>query len=65
MDSISEKITIRPCFSKAVPAIKKKIVSFKEGKELLSDNCIHVYQKCGKQLQWDGGQWIRFFTFLG
>ena len=41
MDSITNKITSRPGFSKAIQVIREKIVCFKEGKKLLSDDGLH------------------------
>lgn len=38
MDSIGEKITSRPGFSKTILAIRKKIVAFTEGQEMFSEN---------------------------
>ena len=43
MDSISKKITSRPGFSKAILVIREKIVCFKEGKKLLSDDGLHSF----------------------
>ena len=44
MDSISKKITSRPGFSKAILLIREKIVCFKEGKKLLSDDGLHCFR---------------------
>ena len=43
MDSISKKITSRPGFSKTI-LIRKKIVCFKEGKKLFSDDGLHSFR---------------------
>ena len=43
MDSISQKITSKPGFSKAILVIREKIVCFKEGKKLLSDDGLHCF----------------------
>ena len=47
MDSISKKITSRPGFSKAILVIREKIVGFKEGKKLHSDDGLHccIYKR--------------------
>ena len=44
MDSISKKITSRPGFSEAILVIKEKIVCFKEGRKLFSDNGLHCFR---------------------
>ena len=44
MDSISKKITSRPGFSKATLVIREKIVCFKEGKKLFSDDGLHSFR---------------------
>ena len=44
MDSISKKITSRPGFSKAILVIREKIVCFKEGKKLFSDDGLHCFR---------------------
>ena len=41
MDSISKKITSRSGFSKDILVIIEKIVCFKEGKKLFSDDGLH------------------------
>ena len=43
MDSISKKITSRPGFSKAILVIREKIVCFKEGRNLFSDDGLHCF----------------------
>ena len=43
MDSISKKITSRPGCSKAILVIRKKIVCFKEGKKLFSDDSLYCF----------------------
>ena len=47
MDSISKKITSRPGFSKAILVIREKIVHFREGKELFSDDGLHCFRDEG------------------
>ena len=44
MDSISKKITSIPGFSKAILMIREKIVCFKEGKKLFSDNGLRSFR---------------------
>ena len=44
MDSISKKIISRPGFSKAILVIREKIVCFKEGKKLFSDDSLHCFR---------------------
>ena len=44
MDSISKKITSGPGFSKAIRVIRKRIVCFKEGRELFGDNVLHCFR---------------------
>ena len=44
MYGISERITSRPGFSKAILVIREKIACFKEGKKLLSDDGIHCFR---------------------
>ena len=44
MDSISKKITSRPGFSKAILVIREKIVCFKEGKKLISDDGLYCFR---------------------
>ena len=44
MDSISKKIASRPGFSKAILVIREKIVCFKEGKKLFSDDGLHSFR---------------------
>ena len=41
MDCINKKITSRPGFLKAILMIREKIVCFKEGKKLFSDDGLH------------------------
>ena len=44
MDSISKKTTSRPGFSKAILVIREKIVCFKEGKKLFSDDGLNSFR---------------------
>ena len=44
MDSISKKIASRPGFSKAILVIREKIVCFKEGKKLLSEDGLNCFR---------------------
>ena len=44
MDSISKKINSRPSFSKTIPLIREKIVCFKEGKKLFSDDGLNCFR---------------------
>ena len=44
MDSISKKITSRAGLSKGILVIREKIVCFKEGKKLFSDDGIHCFK---------------------
>ena len=44
MDNICKKITSRPDFSKAMLVIREKIVCFKEGKKLFSDDGRHCFR---------------------
>ena len=43
MDSISKKITSRPGVSKAILMIREKVVCFKEGNKLFSDDGLHCF----------------------
>ena len=44
MDSISKKITSRLGFAKAILVIREKIVCFKEGKKLFSDDGLRSFR---------------------
>ena len=44
MNSISKKIASRPGSSKAILVIREKIVCFKEGKKLFSDDGLHCFR---------------------
>ena len=41
MDSVSKKIASRPSIGKAILVIREKIVCFKGGKKLLSNDGLH------------------------
>ena len=44
MKSRGKKITSRPGHAKAILVIKEKIVCFKEGKKLFSDDGLHSFR---------------------
>ena len=65
MDSISKKITSRPGFSKAILVIREKIVCFKEGKKLFSDDGLHSFRDEGSDCNGTIVEWIRLVAFFG
>ena len=44
MDSISKNIASRPGFSRAILVVREKIICFKEGKKLFSDDGLHCFE---------------------
>ena len=65
MDSISEKITSRPGFLKAILAVIEKIVCFKEGKKLFTDDGIHFFRNECSGCNGTIAKLIRLVTLLG
>ena len=64
MDSISKKIKSRPGFSKAILVIREKIVCFKEGKKLFSDDGLHSFRDEGSDCNGTIVEWIRLVAFF-
>ena len=65
MDSISKKSTSRPGFSIAILVIREKIVCFKEGKKLLSDDGLHSFRDECSDCNGTIVEWIRLVAFFG
>ena len=62
MDSISKKITSRAGFSKAIRVIRKRIVCFKEGRELVGDDCLHCFRDEWNDCSRTIVKWLRFVS---
>ena len=65
MDSISKKITSRPGFSKTILVIREKIVCFKEGKKLFSDDGLYSFRDERSDCNGTIVEWIRLVAFFG
>ena len=64
MDSKSKKITSLPGFSKAILVVREKIVCFKEGKKLLSDDGLHSFRDELSDCNGTIVEWIRLVAFF-
>ena len=65
MSSRRKKITSRPGFWKAILVMREKIVYFKEGIKLFSDDGLHYFRDEWSDCDWTIAKWIRFNTFFG
>ena len=52
MNSISQKVTSRSGLSKAILVIRKKVVCFKEGKQLFGDDSLHSLRDEWSDCNW-------------
>ena len=64
MNSVSQKVTCRSGLSKAILVIRKKVVCFKEGKQLLGDDSLHSLRDERGDCNWAIVRRIRLVPFF-